>query len=76
MIRDIQPSKRQKEVLIKELAPRLKKYAQEQTLKELHRLIISHAFGCDKNCGGKNDDPCEIKEWLIDYIEAFKEEMT
>lgn len=79
MIRDIHipfhPSKRQKEALIKGLVPQLKKYAQEETLKELNMLVMSHAFSCDKKCGGKNDEFCEIKEWLIDYIEAFKEEM-
>ena len=72
MIRDVafEPSKSQKD----EMATELKKYAQEETLKELGYLRMSHAMNCDKKCGGGNDD-CDIREWLHEYVEAFKEEM-
>ena len=75
MIRDIdipfEPSKTQKETM----ATALKKYAQGETLKELGYLRMSHAMNCDKICGGQNNDDCDIREWLIEYVEAFKMEM-
>jgi len=70
-----QPSKRQKETMIKELGPKLKKYAQEETLKELGYLRMSHAMNCNNKCGGGNNNDCDVREWLHGYVEAFKEEM-
>ena len=67
-----QPSKRQKESMIKKLIPKLKKYVWEETLKELQHQLHCHAVTCDKCI---NDQWCGNKDWLDEYMEAFREDM-
>ena len=52
----------------------LKNFIQEAVEKELDTMQFTHAMSCEKECGGQNEDECNIKNWWLEYKELVKKD--
>ena len=53
---------------------KLEEYVQEKIRDELQAQLFCHAMGCI-DCSNDRAEQCKTRNWLIGYMDAFKEEM-